>query len=229
MSSFTNTGRGISSPQLARSENRSPSPPPYSPLTPEHSIASPPLLADMQAPALPPPVPISESSNTDVIALRSALSVLQIQRLRSIRDVQVLNEQKQLALEDPEAFAKAISSGEIRTGSQQDLLSVLDTEHSPENTDKSNQPASCQEETENPEPGFGQIPRAQSVIRCPPINWAKYRVIGNALDALHEQRTRDPLAGDTPDYDTTKGPHLIAAPYSPWRDKLLHGKASQKS
>ena len=188
-------------------------------------------LSSAQEPRLPPPVPISESSDPDAIALRSALSVLQIQRLRSIQDVQTLNQQKEKALSDPEAFAKALAGGNVRTQIPQDLLGILEDEQSSNDDHQSESSSSIQDadlaEAES-KTNFANIPSAQNVVRCPPINWAKYQVIGEALDTLHERQKRHPPNGELRQSQPSAAPHLIAAPYSPWRDKLPSNPAKHR-
>ena len=191
-----------------------------------------PPLASAQEHGLPPPVPISESSDPDAIALRSALSVLQIQRLRSIQDVQTLNRQKEKALADPEAFAKALAGGNVRTQIPQDLLGILGDEQTP-NDDHHSDSSSSMPDTDHAEAetgfNFTNIPTAQNVVRCPPINWAKYRVVGEALETLHEQQRLRPPNRELKDSETSTAPHMIAAPYSPWRDKLPSNPAQHRS
>ena len=221
MSSFTRPHEGDSTVQREQNENRSPSPPPYSPLTPERTM--PPLAPPLPSAEhqIPPPVPISESSDPDAIALRSALSVLQIQRLRSIQDVQTLNRQRENALADPEAFVKAVASGKVRTQAPQDTLGILGGEQLSKDGGQSDTSSDSEEvEIAAAGAGFENIPRAQSIVRCPPINWAKYRVVGEALDALHEQQRRQPTSGDVQQPEASTTPHQVAAPYNPWSDKL---------
>ncbi|KAI4153930.1 MAG: hypothetical protein LQ340_002003 [Diploschistes diacapsis] len=212
MSSFSKPPEGAPPAKLEQESNRSPTPPPYSPLTPEPSMPT----LDM-----PPPVPISESSNPDAIALRSALSILQIQRLRSIQDVQRLNRQKELALADPEAFTKALKAGQVRKASQQGFLGTHEDGESSGDDTQSNQPKKAlSDESTALDQDFGRVPQAQNVVRCPPINWAKYHVAGDALDSLHEQERRQPTAAEPQQSESATGPHVVAAPYSPWRDRL---------
>ena len=190
-----------------------------------------PPLASTQEHRLPPPVPISESSDPDAIALRSALSVLQIQRLRSIQDVRTLNRQKEKALADPEAFAKALAGGNVRTQIPQDLLGILEDEQTPNDDHHSDSPSSMHDANHvEAETGsnFTNIPKAQNVVRCPPINWAKYRVVGEALETLHEQQQLRPPNGQLKDAEISTAPYLIAAPYSPWRDKLPSNPAEHR-
>jgi hypothetical protein len=56
----------------------------------------------------PSTVPIAESENTDVIALRAALSVLLMQKQAAKRDIKSLNEMRREALEDPTGYVKAL-------------------------------------------------------------------------------------------------------------------------
>lgn len=58
--------------------------------------------------ARPHAAPIAESENTDVIALRAALSVLQMQRQTARRDIGSLHEMRREALEDPEGYVRAL-------------------------------------------------------------------------------------------------------------------------
>jgi hypothetical protein len=72
---------------------------------------------------------------------------------------------------------------------------------------------------------FSPIPTPQNVIRCPPINWAKYHVVGESLDKLHEEQRRRPTQGE-PQRDGTghgvpRAPvSVVAAPYRPFVDRV---------
>jgi hypothetical protein len=87
-------------------------PPPHSPISPKAVAAK---LANMEpynAPRVmarpPEPVPIAESDNPDVIALRSALMILQVQRETAKRDIKELAKLKDEAVKDPEAYVKEL-------------------------------------------------------------------------------------------------------------------------
>lgn len=71
-------------------------------------------------------------------------------------------------------------------------------------------------------PRFGVIPGPQNIVRTPPINWAKYHIVGESLDKLHEEQKARPIPGQPRrDGDPLRAPeHIIAAPYNPWSDKL---------
>lgn len=78
----------------------------------------------------------------------------------------------------------------------------------------------------NPPP-FSSIPGPQNIIRMPPINWEKYHIVGEPLDALHEQQRRWP--GTTP-FGLDKGrEHAVAAPYSPFYDVLADEPGSSSA
>ena len=162
-----------------------------------------------------PMEPFSESDNPDAIAIRSAISILQIQRRQAIEDVKTLEEQKTLAAAAPEKFVQAITDGAIQTQSK----SLLDA-----STEQSEVP--MQNGTRDFSRSFGNIPGPQNVVRCPAINWAKYHIVGEGLDRLHEQQKLRPEPGE-PERDDESEPEpekppkaVVAAPYSPWTDKL---------
>lgn len=84
-------------------------------------------------------------------------------------------------------------------------------------------------------PWAAKFPEKQNIYRCPPINWSQYAVEGEALDKLHyEQQTRPTLGtpamlGANGTYEFTGVANAddgrkvdgIAAPFDPFRDKLL--------
>lgn len=193
---------------------RSPTPPPWSPITPTASAI--PLAATMlnQPLNLPPNVPISESTNTDVIALRAALAILQTQRGQSIQNIQTLDRQRASALVYPEEFRRGLIEGLIH--SQHEVETIFDEEDRQE--DQIGALRTDAQTLVSPLQDFGDIPAALNVVRCPPINWAKYHIVGEVLDQLHEQQRRMPEPGQISQSLSTR-PHSIAAPYSPWHDK----------
>ncbi|KAL6720791.1 hypothetical protein ACLMJK_002716 [Lecanora helva] len=181
---------------------------------------------------LPPPQPISISDNPDAIALRSAMSILQIQRQQALRDMKTLEAQKEKALEDPEGFARSVSKGQIKTRSMDGIVPAAD-ERGDVNSDgdggdgmddggDKQKPKGEGSQNDN---SFGTIPSAQNVVRMPPINWAKYHVVGESLDQLHEEQRARP-GGRLPSTNEDLRPRerseesAIAAPYDPWTDRL---------
>jgi hypothetical protein len=59
-------------------------------------------------PRKPDATPIADSDNVDVIALRSAISILQLQHQTAQRDIRALDRLRQDALLDPEAYVKEL-------------------------------------------------------------------------------------------------------------------------
>jgi hypothetical protein len=174
-----------------------PTPPPYSPITPIMSKAMLSLpgsgsggLSHLHAsrlPRPPEPVPISESTNPDAIALRAAISVLQIQRRRALQDLETLQKQKEAALADPEKFAEDLLAGKIKAAPQRGPYDWAET---PEESDQAEyRPAS------EPASEFGTIPGRQKVLQTPAINWSQYHILGEPLEALHEEQLARPSPG----------------------------------
>jgi len=174
---------------------------------------------------LPSPTPVSESDNPDAIALRAAISVLQLQRQQAISDMQKLEEQKNAALRSPELFAAAVRDGHVKARGREGIL-----------------PASGEEDEESGEDSgagstktsaFGEIPSAQNVIRAPPINWAKYHIVGRSLDRLHEDQRRRPADGMPRTDDDVRRERdrerVIAAPYDPFSDRLEKEEKGKKT
>ena len=213
----------------------SPIAPPYSPITPIMSTAdlastneAYPYYPPAEAPKPPPPVPFSENDNPDAMALQSAISILQIQRQQSLQDMKTLQEQKIIATADPEGFARAVAAGELTTTRSGGVIAgpALDLQEQGLKNGDSNAAAKLDGDDSNKQPhkrsNFSDIPGAQNVVRCPPINWAKYHIVGEPLDRLHEEQRRRPTPGE-PHVDEEPAravEHVIAAPYNPWTDKL---------
>lgn len=226
-------------PHSTRSHSRSHSPdrPPVSPITPTVTVAqlaptepvNPPRVAPPPQATFrqqPPSLPINESENPDAIALRSAISLLQLQREKSKRDLKALQDLKQQAVADPKAFALSLQSQrekpatshiDILTPTLSDISEAARKEADP----NGNHTAVEESENSKPEaPKFPPIPQPQNVIRCPPVNWAKYHVVGESLDKMHEEQRRYPGSAEPPrtNQGTRAPPHAVAAPYSPFTD-----------
>jgi hypothetical protein len=208
--------------------------PPFSPVTPVLSQAtlasrsSDTELGDSRPAFIPelPTLPISEADNTDVIALRSALSILQVQRKNTLQDIRQLQQMKKAAATAPEAFAQAALSGNLRPPPREGVLNLPLPTSASSTSDKMDVEGQegTQEEQTSPssDPQFGKFPHPQIVVRCPPINWAKYHIVGAPLDRMHDEQIRAPTAGE-PRRDETaqRAPdHVVAAPYRPFVDKL---------
>lgn len=187
-------------------QSQSQLPPPQPPPPPPPTIAP-----------EPAPVPISESDNPDVIALRSAISILQMQKQRALSDIKTLNRLKQVAAADPEKFAQELMANRS-TGRDDSANQFVDLR--PPETGESDDEAGSGER--NNASLVDQLPRPQNVIRMPPINWAKYHIIGEPLDRMHEEQRQRPVSGEPRQSDPAqRAPeHVLAAPYQPLTDRL---------
>lgn len=196
----------------------SPERPSYSPVTPTLSQASLPTQ-DGPQPDLPQwmdeepeSLPVSLDDNSDAIALRAALSILQIQRQQALQDMRDLDKMKKAAMEDPEQFVKDLEEGKLNRSSKSGV-EVDDVEDATEEEKSASR--------------FGKFPSAQNVTRCPPVEWAKYHIVGEPLDRMHEVQQHYPgYSEDGPDRPEA---HTIAAPYRPFVDKLDRARTTKKS
>ncbi|KAK0628428.1 hypothetical protein B0T17DRAFT_490186 [Bombardia bombarda] len=262
---------------------------------------------------LPPAEPIAFDDNPDVLALKSAISILQLQRARATADMQALSRAKAAAVADPSAFVADLAAGRVGMGGDplfpsssnnnpdddDDDDDDMDTSSSdsdgsssgdeqdqeeleqgsaigpetlpPRNendkdgdtymgdnssaskstpTQKGNEniPSSTKKRRKNKHHNNTQpsaataswrtLPKPQTVVRCPPVNWAQYGVVGESLDKLHAEQVAAPTLG----VPATLGPGAkyqfkangataprdhqnarlvgIAAPYTPGKDKI---------
>ena len=262
------------------SGSESPIAPPYSPITPVLRTAALPSTLTTAATAPPPststtaapdapapphraPTPVRDSTNPDAIALRAALSALQIQRLRAACALRTLQRQKRVAVGEPVRFARALGRGRIRSAASGntmlgsaavtgvgngarrerkgdegavDVAVTSDDDESDEDEEEGEGKGGEEEDGATLE-RFGAIPTPQAVVRCPPVNWAKYHVAGGALDRLHREQRRWPEAGQPAGGGAgTQGTgekegrrvHVVAAPYSPWRDEVASAAARRR-
>ncbi|KAK4131878.1 hypothetical protein BT67DRAFT_444293 [Trichocladium antarcticum] len=190
----------------------------------------------------PPPQPIDFDENPDVLALKSAISILQLQRARAAADIQSLSRAKQAALADPAAFAADLAAGRVHTEGDPLFSSAAGTADSDSDSDSGSnsdseqaqpppsttgdtpmtdatdpQPSSSpppspspspspaaaanpQNPSRNdkqrpPRPAWRSLPKPQTIVRCPPINWAQYGVVGESLDKLHAAQRAAPSPG----------------------------------
>lgn len=214
-----------------RDGSSSPARPSYSPITPVFPAAS--LVgtagsyqhAPPQSVVPPPPrASFSESDNPDAIALRSAISILQLQRQQGVRDLQTLDRQKRDAVADPTVFAEELLAGRISMRDNGVLAGLPSSSKSRTYEDSAIEDDFSDSEgrsTPTQTPRFGPIPKPQNIVRCPPINWTKYHVIGDSLDKLHEEQRLRPIPGEPQRDEPRRAPaHVIAAPYRPFEDRI---------
>lgn len=212
---------------LPAKEERSATPrrPSFSPVTPTISHTSL-VSADQSIRPLPEwidepePLPVSLEDNPDAIALRSAISILQMQRQQSLQDIKVLDKMKAAALREPEKFVEDLKAGRLRKPDPVGIITMDDsdddiTEKTPKGVDGIDNASGAASDQ------FGKFPNPQSIVRSPAINWDKYHVVGESLDKLHEQQRKRPGSNYlTEDHGRQQPEHVIAAPYRPFIDKL---------
>lgn len=193
----------------------------------------------------PPSLPFSSDDAGDAIALRAAISTLQFQKKKAQHDIHTLVTIKQRALDQPETFKDELAAGRLREQrpSLGDLRAILDNIEDDDLDDEVTLGATRDAQSENSLPAetpdsepsqlappkikaepehevqkhFPRIPGPQTVVRMPHVNWAKYGIAGEPLDALHEQQRRWPGAFGHGDRGRE---YAIAAPYSPFMDAV---------
>ncbi|KAL2817304.1 hypothetical protein BJX63DRAFT_419588 [Aspergillus granulosus] len=189
------------------------SPSPTSQALPYNSLSQtlpPPPIPASFAPE-PPPVPISESENPDAIALRSAISILQLQKQQGLRDIKTLEKMKEAAAREPEKFARELAAGNLVRKAPGGFIDFNYDEEDDEGD-------ALGTRDEN---GLGTIPPPQNVVRMPPVNWAKYQIVGESLDKMHDEQVRRPSVGEPRRDEFGRSPeYLLASPYRPLVDKL---------
>ncbi|KAJ5124995.1 uncharacterized protein N7515_008820 [Penicillium bovifimosum] len=207
-------------PPPASPSPRSHFPPSY----PDYSQHTPPANPPVFIPQ-PPPVAISDSENPDAIALRSAITILQMQKQQSLRDIQALNRLKDSAAADPERFAHQLAAGALKTENHGAVIQFSDVATDDKDEDEEADPKPTNPDR-SPSSDFGHIPNPQNVVRMPPINWGKYQVVGESLDRMHEEQLHRPSSGEpgqrAPEY-------LLASPYRPLVDQLVTPKSGRPS
>jgi hypothetical protein len=212
---------------LPAKEERSTTPrrPSFSPVTPTISHTSL-VSADQSVRPTPEwidepePLPVSLEDNPDAIALRSAISILQMQRQQSLQDIKILDKMKAAALREPEKFVEDLKAGRLQKPDPVGIITMDDsdddmTENPPKGIDGIDTASAAAPDQ------FGKFPNPQSVVRSPAINWDKYHVVGESLDKLHEQQRKRPGSNYmAEDHGRQQPENVIAAPYRPFIDKL---------
>lgn len=149
------------------------------------------------------------------------MSVLQMQRQQALKDMRTLEKQKTRAVGDIEGFTKALADGSLKMRNSSGILpeSTPDEDHEEGEEAYAQAPRHLQREQSGQQKDFGrmEIPSAQNVVRMPPINWAKYHIVGESLDRLHKEQKVRPTAGVP---EGTRREAEVAAPYDPFVDNL---------
>jgi hypothetical protein len=202
----------------------------------------------------PPPDPTSLDANPDALALKSALSILQLQRKRAIQDIQTLSEIKERAAADPTGFAEALKAGRIETRREDGVFApVRDGDRGEEGreVEGAEEGQVEEEEEEEGEKEWPSLPRPQNIVRTPAINWSQYGIVGESLDRLHTDQVANPPAGapatikqaadgsvsvvyppegkkgrEDTQGNVVDGVRYVAAAYAPGRDRVEKGIGS---
>lgn len=127
------------------------------------------------------------------------MSILQIQARNAENDIRNLARLKERALKDPEGFLKAVESGELQMGGDRLFNpSANDNDDEDEDEDEDEEMGEgdeLQAPAGSTSKSWGKLPNNQRVVRCPPINWQKYAVVGDSLDKLHADQKSRPTEG----------------------------------
>ncbi|KAL9056312.1 MAG: hypothetical protein Q9162_003003 [Coniocarpon cinnabarinum] len=201
--------------------------PPVSPITPTASHVDPAEAASIDTkfpyalPAdngrfmqRPESLPIDEDQNFDAIALKSSLATLELQKQKARQDMLKLRDIRDGGLQSPERFKDDLVSGRLtyEARPQNALQATLEggNDSSDEGDDDGDTHAGKREHASM------KIPGPQNIVRCPPINWEKYHIIGEPLDRMHEDQRIRP----TPGQPWSEEREAVASgSYEPSRDK----------
>jgi len=147
--------------------------------------------------------PFSEADSVDALALKAAIASLQIQRKTAQEHIIVLSTLKDRAISRPNEFRDHVIKSIQK--SQPISQSIIKQAF---NDDDTSEVQSRQETLHE----FDNIPRPQNVVRCPPIEWAKYHIVGESLEKMHnfQQATSE-----------------VASPYNPFRDTINSAMTNQ--
>ena len=193
----------------------SPPRPSYSPVTPtlSHEKLAEQGKAEKHFIDEPAPLPFSLDDNADAIALKATISLLQMQRQQSLKDIRDLDKIKDAALEDPRGFADDLQAGKLKKAGVGEVV-FDDVEY--EDSDGDEKEVAQGDMISR----FGQLPNAQNLARCPPVEWSKYHILGKPLEDMHEQQKRYPGVSQNDFARRIAQEHEITAPYRPFKDKL---------
>lgn len=213
------------SPQFRPIHSTTPIPPPTIPTFHRQTFTHkqhPPQVQSIPQP--PPPEPVDFNENVDVIALESAILLLQRQKQNAEDDIRQLQRIKQEATRKPAEFVQDLASGKVGQGPQAVAPpSGGGDDDDDEDEDEDDEDESSDDEMEDrgggeasssglgpspmkvsgkgkaaaapPQPSWANLPTPQDVVRMPAINWSKYAVVGESLDKLHREQLAKPTLG----------------------------------
>jgi hypothetical protein len=166
--------------------------------------------------------------------LKSAISILQLQRKTAERDIKILRRIKERAAEEPNEFLDKLAKGDIKTVASD---SISDSEEDEDVEMFIDGPEGQKVNGASPDGGlkkqqeWERIPGQQNVVRCPPVNWEKYAVVGESLDKMHQDQLARMSEGMPQRFidgqyhfggeGQRRASHLgnsISAPYTPGKD-----------
>lgn len=141
-------------------------------------------------------MPFDEDENTDVMALRAAIAVLENQKAKTRRDFATLSQLRKGLREDPDRFVEELVSGNLREEQiTNDPIAATFSQIEPSDSGDSEEEGELKKKSNNNKVHFPKIPVGQNIARCPPINWAKYHIVGEPLDRMHEEQLKRPTLG----------------------------------
>lgn len=233
--------------QSVETRSESPSSPPYSPITPTSGNS---YIGDKDTPrprfahsqttkntiSPPPTEPINFDENPDVLALKSTISILQMQKATATRDIKKLQRIKMRALENPREFTEALVAGDIKMRPDP-LFKPNKIDDQCDDVDEVST-STLHQFRNSVTSGWEELPTPQNIVRAPPINFAQYAIVSESLDKLHADQISRPSEGN-PQLIGPDGEYIhmgegkrrqfdtgIAAPYLPSKDKI--GKAGKQ-
>jgi hypothetical protein len=159
--------------------------------------------------------------------MRAALSILQMQRQQSLRDIRDLDKLKAAAMRDPEGFVSHLREGKLEARGRGGVEVDLDDEDDEEEGDgvEGEEVTTRDGESEGEgkaETRFSRFPGTQNIVRAPPVEWGKYGIVGEPLEQMHEFQRRYP--GGNVQGGQQLQPHQVAGPYRPFTDRVVEGK-----
>lgn len=154
---------------------------------------------------------------------------MQMQRQRATADIQALNRAKDEAVGEPEAFIRDLAAGKVNAQGKGPQHDDDDDDDEDDNDDADEGLLRLPAETRRE---WATLPKPQNIVRCPPINWSQYAVVGDSLEKIHADQVARPSQGSPAVFGTNgmydfkglegkqeKYPG-VAAPYNPLQDKL---------
>lgn len=156
----------------------------------------------------PPVQPIDFMDNPDAIALRATIAALLLQKKKAEENMKKLSQLNDRLIAEPEEFIKALGNGEIKVekpfGTRLfDPNAESDSDSGDEDEDQEedgtngggmSKAKTKTKKTDSKKP-WPVIPAHQNVVQVPSINWAKYGIMGESLDKLHEDQVKNPSEG----------------------------------